>query len=700
MRKHDLWRYPTLRGQAVMPFLLALAPYIPRAARLDLRAFPVEGGRFAVLLPRPSGSAPEDELVLLRSNLAEAYDRVNRPITAGEQTPLVSLDITSLPNLMEGVLAVLFDLAVPVSNDGADASPEHLRAVIENGRQDIWAQMFASIVRRSRDVRFLVSDTRATLLDLDGSDERGATLAGLRAAGLPEGVTLLRPHPVAGFSLWLPEQLQLDDNARGDAATILNALAEAKLLAAGGDLHLLRASDGSGQALWLAAEHEESAFAPLETLATAVTEADVASDLGPALGLTLHRLRPDAEAQAELTARLNARDFPIGYRIRLSRLPEIQRSENDIERLREEIEEREARIALIQALGRHQLRLLRFTDAQLPVLVEGLRQIPPSLRQSASLLYAATHAAGRAEPAHFILYDPDQVEIDTVQPEHYWRARRDDRPISFWLDPHAEEARDGSDLEPLVFVPTGHRILPCIDSFGGTLTGTLRIVLGNLFADASAVLDASGSRPAFVFSDLRDETGSHADEIAVELIDLAAFRPLRASLRWINDHILARSPRVADPEDLRELAEWLYKGQLAQDLRARMRSEVKELKISWQQAEDELLDDLDQLALRAEDEVRAFEDSLVTARQFVATAAARLGELTSGLNTLGAAMDAADHALAEIAGDIPELTASRLAFLDRFQVEYELGLDAIASSQKSVADMKTRVAALLAELEH
>lgn len=704
MAKRDLWRYPTLRRDAVLPFLLGLAPYLPRASRFDLRAFPDSSGRLAVLLPRPMGSTgadntQESELALLRSNLAEAYAKANRQLVDGEQTPLVSEDPARLPVLVEGVLAVVFGLARPGGDTGAMAPLDRIRAVVEGMSPEAAAQTFATLIRHSRNASFLASDAQAVLLDLDGSDERGATLSGLRAAGLPPGATLLRRHPVAAFGLWLPEQLHLDDNTCESAATLLNALAAAGLVPAGGDLHLLRQQGGAGQALWLAAADEDSPLTPAETLAADTGGADVESDLGPAIGFTLHRLRPDAQAQADLTARLNARDFPLGYRIRLARLPQIQRSEGDIERLREEIEEREARIALIQALGRPQLRLLRFTDAQLPALVDGLRQIPPGLRQNAGLLYAATHAAGRAEAAHFILYDPEQLQIDTIQPEYYWRALGDDRPMSFWLDPHAEEARDGNDAEPMVFVPSGHRIVPYIDSFGGTLGGTLRIVLGNLFADTSAVFDTKGSRPAFVFSDLRGSGANPADEIAVELIDLSAFRPLTASLRWINDHILARSPRVADPQDLRELAEWLYRGQLAQDLRTRMQAEVDELTLSWQQAEAGLLDGLDQLAIRSEGELRAFEQNLHTARQFIATATARLGEVTRGLNALGAAMDAADRALDGLADDIPELTAARLAFLDRFQIEYELGLDAVASNHKSASDMKTRVAALLAELE-
>lgn len=699
MPKRDLWRHPTLRGKAVLPFLLALAPGLPRAARLDLRAFPTGDGRFAVLLPRPSGEVADNELALLRGTIAEAYERAGRPLVAGEQTPLVSEDLSLLPTLAEGVLAVIFGLARPGSGDGEDPASERRRAIIEGLEQDTAARAFAALVRQSRDARFLVGEARAIVLDLDGSDERGASLSGMRAAGLPEGVTLLRRHQVATFGLWLPEALQLGDAARADAATLLNALAEANLVPAEGELHLLRDREGTGRALWLAADEGGDALSPADTLAVNTAGADTASDLGPALSFTLHRLRPDAEAQTELTARLTSRDFPLGYRIRLARLPETQRSDRDIERLREEIEEREARIALIQALGRPQLRLLRFTDAQLPALVEGLRQIPPGRRQDAGLLYAATHAAGRAEPAHFILYDPERVQIDTIQPEYYWRAQGDDRPMSFWLDPHAEEARDGNDAEPLVFVPAGHRILPHIDSFGGALSGTLRIVLGNLLADPSAVFGAEGSRPAFVFSDLRgDETGG-TDEIAVELIDLAAFRPLMASLRWINDHILARSPRVADPQDLRELAEWLYKGQLAQELRARMQKDAEELALSWQQAEAELLDGINRFAARADDEVRALEASLVTARDFVATAAARLAEVTSGLNTLGAAMDGADRALAGLAGDTPGLTATRLAFLDRFQTEYALGLEAIATSQQSLADMRARIASLHAERE-
>lgn len=693
--KRDTLVLPRLRPQAVEPFLLALAPHFALAAQMDLRLRLDPSGSLLVLLPKQIGAAT-DELAALLGRLVQAFEAAGRLASELERLPTQSRDLQGEPSLTEGVLAFLWsraDVAGPEVAGPEVAEPDATRAVLE-GQGDARAAAFAAIARRTRDVSFIAGTDTVTLLEFDDDPGRGATLGGLRAAGLPAGLTLLHHHMLANLSLWLPEGRAFARQDRVAVSELLNGLADARLLERHHELHFVPGFNDECRALVLPGEASAELTA-VEALTETITGAELPDEAGPALRMQVLYLRPDADARQDLNRRLNDRSFPLGYRISLDEIRDRSANEDDIERLRAEIDEREARIALIQALGRPQLRLLRFSDAQLPALVDGLRRMPRALRENAGLQYAASHAADRAEPAHFVLYDPDQVQFDGVLPEFYWRAVSDDHPISFWLDPHAEEARALGPDEPMVFVPHGQRILPYIDSFGSSVSGTLRLVLGNLFADASAVLDDSQARPAFVFSQL---TGGR-DEIAVELLDLARFAPMKLSLRWINDHILASSPRVADPDELRELAETLYAGQLARDLRNSMSGEVEGLRLEWQQAQVEMVHCLDRLSDAVAEEVRGLQAQLDTARRFIDTAQGRLAQVTGALNGLGTALGGLDEEMVAMADELPNMAAGRLAFFQQYGAEMAAGDRIMHDVETEIAALKDRVGALRDRLE-
>jgi hypothetical protein len=695
--KRDVWVLPALRARAVAPFLAKLAASFALAARLDLRLRLDEAGNLLVLCPLPDAA---EDLQALHGRLAEAFEAAGRRGAELDNLPAQLRDIAAEPGLIAGVMIWIWQQASlePDARTPPYQEGELSRRAVLAADADV--APFAALVRRSREARFLVSGQGVALIDLSDDPDRGSTLEGLRAAGLPPGVTLLARDSLAAVSLWLPEGMAIAGDRRKTVASLLNGLADAGLLDRAAELHLLPCADGGGQAILLPPDSAlpVAALEEAAALAHVIDPPALADWLGPPVRFSVLTLVPDAQAQAALNARLNDRAFPLGYRISLAPVGAVSRSDEDIERLHSEIEEREARIALIQALGRPQLRLLRFSDAQLPALVDGLRKMPRALRENTSLRYTSAHAAGEIEPAHFVLYDPELVQFDGVLPEYYWRAETEDQPISFWLDPHAEDARDGDPDEPRVFVPHNQRILPYIDSFGASLKGTLRLVLGRLFADGSAVLDAQDAEPAFVFRDLKADGTWGADEIGVELLDLKKFAPLRLSLRWINEHILASSPRIADPEDRRELAESLYAGQLAHDMRAQMHAEVQQLKMGWAQAQEDALSCLDDMTAAVAREVGILRQQMEAARRFVDLSRERLAEITGSLKELGAAVGGLDAPLESMAEGLPELAAHRVIFLDQYIAEYNTSERLMADTTREIAALRETMGRLAAEL--
>lgn len=681
-RKRDYWVLPAIRANRVASFLDTLAPYLAQSAALGLLLRLSPTGNLTAIYPLAQGADPKP----LHGLLGECFEAAGRSAQEMHASPPQSTTDKNMLALDAGLIAWVSLQAIG-TDIPADDGP--CRIFITDLPEAEKTQLEAEAMRRGRSSRVLATDARQTLIDLDADGERGATIEGLRAKAGASQLHCLSRDILGPTELWLDSGLQIDPDLRGVIAKIFNAMTQAGLLAPRAALHLIKDGDMIQVHRWQPAADApplEDTMQPVEDFAPAPASPARADDLGPALRFQLLELRPDEAAQHELNARINRRDFPLGYRIHLADIGSMSRHEEDIEKLRSEIEEREARIALIQALGRKQTRLLRFYDAQLPAMVDGLRRMPRALRDHSGLQYAACHAAGRAEPHHYLIYDPEEVQLDGVLPEVYWRAMTEDSPITFWLDPHAEDARLEDPDQPRVFVPAGQRILPYIDSFGASLRGTLKLVLGGLFADASAVLDAQDAQPAFIFA-----PNLHGpDEITVDLVDLQGFRPLKLSLRWINDHILARSPVVPDPEDRRELAETLYAGQLARQLRTQSDQQLVALTTDWAQAEIEIAASYAAFNQAAGREAQQLTDALRAAQSFVALSQRRLSEVAGALDGLGATLAAIEGDFARIGNDLPQAPLRRIALMERFWDEHHAHRDFFKETDAEVERLRIR----------
>jgi hypothetical protein len=240
--------------------------------------------------------------------------------------------------------------------------------------------------------------------------------------------------------------------------------------------------------------------------------------------------------------------------------------------------------------------------------------------RNADLLYCAAHAAERAMPAHFLLFDPAKVSLDGRLPEYYWRSQTSDHPISYWLDPHSAAALRGDPGEPLIFVPSRQHISPPVASFGGTLDQTMRLVLGNLFADAEKILARAGAKPMFVFS----PTDVAWAELGLELLDKQDFQPVSLSLKWLNNHIIVRSPELADRADLEAMAEALYRGDVARRLAGTAQTAVERLDHEWQEAIAAINSRFDAVTRRLTEDLEQVAGRVALSAEFATAARQRL----------------------------------------------------------------------------
>lgn len=632
---------------ALLPVLAALAPGFGRLIACDLRLMVQPEGGAHLVLPHWN-----DRPHRPRAEVQEAMGLLAAAVLAVTEKPLpratdpLSMNLAPALDVPTAALAALRLAAVP---GGPDRDPRRL-VVIRNGE----AAGVAAVARRLRHAVLRVPQGGAPVV-VTGDDADGSTLRGLLAQDRDDLVALAAWSTAAG-DLWLPEGEALPPVARDPAARVLAALVGAGHLTDGDDLALFGTPDAG---LW--------------ALAVPRTVAPVPGGLAaevPQAGLTVTALRvaPSDQASRDLAEAVTANGFPVGYRVGLQALSARRLGMADVDRLRAEIDERQDLIDQLQALAAPQLRLLRFAADQLPALADGLRRMPGAMQRHDGLTFATAHAAGRADPVHFVLYDPARVAMGAMLPEHFWRQATSDSPMAYWLDPHAARALMAAPDGPLVFVPDGSHLTPPLDSFGGALDDALALVLGRLFADPSAVLGRDGARPLYLFSASPDRDFA----MEVELLDAAAFAPLHLQLRWLNDHLLVRSPRAGDPAALSVLAEALYAGETAQALAARQGDEVQALTAAWQAEAAGIDARIGDLAAQLAAEVAAARDRLHHALAYLKAGARRLDQVEAAVEGMRAALASADRAMEQVRGLAARTETRRMDFVTALMAELDL----------------------------
>lgn len=636
----------------------------------------------------PHWNAPphceQAKVIALRDVLAHAYQSaLNRSYDLSRIAPQ-SADTSGMLDLAGAMVA---GICAAVEDSPRDRD-QHRKIAVFLGDIAELAETTAATLRRSRFPAISAFDTgdQRSLVVVHASDdsEAGATLDGLRAR--VKDLAVLAPVEMASGVIWLRDDGTIPESRRGETSAIVAILRSLGVLADDQALAVLRRQD------------DELCFAGIPAVLAGTPADELSADISFETALRVRPIRAvrSDEALRALQERIVEARFPVGYRVSLEPVRESGGNEADIELLREEIAEREAEIELIRALAAPQMRLLRFSDAQLPALVDGLRRMPPEMFRNADLRYAAGHAAGRAEPAHFLLYDPGEVSLEGRLPEHYWRGRTEDRPIRYWLDPHAARAMQESGGRTFVFTPVRQRLLPAIDSFGGTLDQTLRLILGNLFADASEVLAAEGAEPVFLFSP-PSVPGADMD---LELLDRRWFQPVSLSLRWLNDYMMVRSPRIADRAVLSQLAEELYEGEVAARLR-REAQEVREaLEREWSASEARLRDQIGEVVSHVGEEIQRCAERLSLGRQFLIEAQDRIAEQDRSIELARARLAEADSIDAEMRTLATDLSQDRYSMVSDILSEIELGDRAMKEAERRIAIQLEKIEDLVQRLRY
>ena len=304
-------------------------------------------------------------------------------------------------------------------------------------------------------------------------------------------------------------------------------------------------------------------------------EVGFALDTSVRVSTPFHRVEP-----ANLAQHLREQAPSRGYRLTLESTRAIEEAGRDLDRLRSQQAYLAQRVAYAESLHRPRPRLLRFNHRQLAALAHTIYSFAPD-----SLLAARPHIryafqATPQEPAglHYLWVDPEAVRR-TPDPLPLYEHTP---PMRFWLDPtwgrhyHGEGGAAGC-----VFVPEHTALAPSLHTW---LPRDMDEHLRRVFASAFAAAPPPPSRDALKRTGQRDRLESGptvpgrsvsyvyvldrepGDTGALELtmLDRDAFKPIDASVNWLNDNITV-ADRLDVADLLREKAATARAGLLATD---------------------------------------------------------------------------------------------------------------------------------------
>ena len=584
----------------------------------------------------------------------------------------------SLDGLLQPLEASIILATQCIDETSLNDAPREKMVVVLGTKEKV-AAVSADVIRHGRDVRTsgahsLQSGKVAVFLTLtDAAEDYGSVSSYLRRTDLKADTYAMNPHGLGFCTLWLEEDtMPLASDANRALTIIMDAARHAGMIAMNvSDIACIQTDATSAEIFY-------------HTPKTASEAPSAAEEIAPALDpvqpfeVTAIKIVPDEQAAASLQETIKELRYQVGYQVSLQALPPGVAPGVDLEPLLEQVEDLQLQIAQINALGAPQRRLMRFTDAQLPAMIDGLRKLPVGKLTDGSLLYAASHSAGRGEPAHYLSYDPTYTFMHVAEAQ--WKDRTEPHQMSYWLEPFVAEAQLERPSRTQVFVPAGHFLVPSLAHFGGNIDETLRLVLGNLF-DGSQALIADADRSAYyVF------TASEAQDfrLEVEVIDGDSFAPLDQQLHWINDYLQVRSPVAVDPARLADVA-------AAKALQATLESDISALDKVWSEARGSVEAEAMGAINAISSEMDAVSSRVTDLHSYLKHATKEMSALERVADSALISLKKMEGTMSQLSQKDDEMTRARMDFESRVAAEIVLAEKLIEQSEARISALHDRL---------
>lgn len=613
-----------LTAVETLDVLAALPDALPTLADAGLRFEATGRGYGRLVVPDPGVRAGVPEV--RRARLA-ALARLRTEV-ARVRPPLE--EDTAQIDLSDGRFLPLDRLPVRLVSDsgrhGEPAEPiggEALVLVDEPDQDVAWA-VFDALLFHPTAVRVTAGQDAAGrvlhLFHLRDDTLRDSSFAALEASGRLANAVLLAGFAEAGPILFLPAARPPGRRALAlfgevvRASPALFGLPE-RAVQRGGEPLLALDDRGSGAVYSLERLHfrDKAELYPPEVALAA---------------LEIHSLEETPEALERLGQRIRDLVPPVGYELELRRLAPGPADDASLERIREKIAFLEEQASYVAGLGSPRHLLLRFTQHQLAALADALRRFPLPDIDRGLILYGFQASTRAPAGIHYLLIDPASSMMTGPFPESYWRDVTQDQPIAFRIDPFFAFNYAAAPGPCHVFVPDGHALFPPLHSWNEDgIADYLRAVMSQWFHGQSGV-QTIPARPAYLFA-------PDGGRVAVEVLDLDAFRPVTERVGWLN-HNLLLVDRVSVEELIERMASAKKRAALAQ-----------EMEMEAARAEDAVAAAAAATSARVSDQLTELAAMMA---EEIEEASAHAGQTLNRIGRMHANLDLLDRVLAELEG--------------------------------------------------
>ncbi|MDG5497816.1 hypothetical protein [Niveispirillum sp. BGYR6] len=529
---------PSLTATEALQVLAALveAGFADTGREARLRLQFEGGGYLRILVPDPSVQIGSPDK---RKRREEMFDRMRQRLTAimGPYDDEVAhldpdADIFKDPFLFTPTL--LLDSAM--HRRGEPASPldgEVLLLLPAGDEAEAWRQ-FDQLNTHATAVRIAAARTAEGadegffLFHLRDDEARVSSFQGLLGSGFLSAAIVLEGYEADGCGIFLPPGTAPDPQALAAFQKIRPALLPQMEVARGEPALAITVTVQDGRRevdlypLNRLRYRDKTALWPAASPASASTEL-----------VRIHSLVNSDAMVEKLAERVRAVEPLVGYELELRADYPGAGAEMDLLRVQEKIAYYTELSAYLAGLTRPQPVLMRFADRDLPALADALRRFTLQDIDDGRIRYGF-QATGADDGVHYLLIQPEETAPSSFLPEYFWREQRQAGPMLFRVDPFFARFYDAARPGSLVFVPEQQTLFPPLHSWDqADIDSYLRQTLSSWFhGDRGA--QAIPPEPYYLFRP------NPAGAIVVEVLDGAAFVPLRQRIGWLNRNLELR----------------------------------------------------------------------------------------------------------------------------------------------------------------